>query len=239
MRKCLFFILFLFGVLVGFGQTPNDSIPEDSNSQLVERQLPDDLSQKYQGEEFNYDVKTGEAQNLLARFFNWLGRILKNTFGINVPPGALKVMEIIVYILMGILVVFLMVRVLVNEKFNSIFTKKAKSIIDIDLSEQHIENIDLDTLLSDALEQKNYRLAIRYHFLKILKRLSEKGIIDWHFEKTNSDYQKEIEKPDIQARFKEVAHIYDYIWYGEQEIDSTKFNAANALFGVLSNRLND
>lgn len=236
MKQFLFYCLFFF-FSVALSQTEQDSIPVDTNSQLVERGFADNLNERYQGEEFNYDVKTGEAQNLLARFFNWLGRILRNTFGIDIPPGAFKVMEIIVYILMGGLVIFLLVRVFINEKFNSIFTKRAKSIIDIDLSEQHIENIDLDALLSDALKQKDYRLAIRYQFLKVLKALSQKNLIDWHFEKTNSDYQHEIEKPDIKARFKEVAYIYDYIWYGEQEIDSIKYDAANNLFGILSGKL--
>ncbi|WP_343486765.1 DUF4129 domain-containing protein [Allomuricauda sp. d1] len=231
--------IFVFFFSVGFCQADNDTIPKDTTSPLVERKLPDNLNEKYQGEEFDYDVKTGEAQNLLARFFNWLGRVLNNTFGIDVPPGAFKVIEIIVYILMGALVIFLLVRVLVNERFNSIFTKKAKSIIDIDLSEQHIENIDLDELLNEALQQKEYRLAIRYQFLKILKRLSEKNIIDWHFEKTNSDYQQEIERPDVKARFREVAYIYDYIWYGEQDIDGRKYRAADSLFAVLTNTLRD
>ena len=238
MRKRFFYILFMC-VSFCFSQAEKDSIPIDKSSSLVERKLSDNLDEKYQGDEFDYDVKTGEAENLLARFFNWLGRILRNTFGIDIPPGAFKVMEIIVYILMGGLVIYLLIRVLINEKFNSIFTKKAKSIIDIDLAEQHIENIDLDALLSDAIKQGEYRLAIRYQFLKVLKLLSQKNLIDWHFEKTNSDYQQEIEKPDIKARFKEVAYIYDYIWYGEQEIDTNKYNAANALFGLLSNRLNE
>jgi len=171
---------------MGHGQTGNDSIPLDRDTELSERRLPDNLNEKYQGDEFNYDVKTGEAQNLLARFFNWLGRILRNTFGIDIPPGAFKVMEILVYILMGGLVIYLLVRVFINEKFNSIFTKKAKSIKAINLSEQHIET-----------------------------------------------------KPDLKARFKEVAYIYDYIWYGEQEVDNTMYDSANNLFGVLSNRLNE
>ncbi|RNC88555.1 MAG: DUF4129 domain-containing protein [Allomuricauda sp.] len=224
---------------IGFSQTDKDSIPLDTSSKLIEREIPPNLGERYQGDEFDYEVKTGEAQNLLARFFNWLGRILRNTFGIEVPPGAFKVMEIIVYVLMGGLIIYLLIRVLINEKFNSIFTKKAKSIIDIELSEQHIENIDLDGLLKEALNQRDYRLAIRYQFLKLLKQLSQKNFIDWHFDKTNSDYQQEIETPDVKARFKEVAYIYDYIWYGEQEIDDTKYHAANALFGVLSNRLNE
>lgn len=238
MRYVLSYILIFF-FWMGHGQTGNDSIPLDRDTELSERRLPDNLNEKYQGNEFKYDVKTGEAQNLLARFFNWLGRILRNTFGIDIPPGAFKVMEILVYILMGGLVIYLLVRVFINEKFNSIFTKKAKSIKAINLSEQHIETIDLNALLHEALQNNEYRLAIRYQFLKVLKKLSEKNLIEWHFEKTNSDYHKEITEPDLKARFKEVAYIYDYIWYGEQEVDNTMYDSANNLFGVLSNRLNE
>ncbi|UJH66886.1 DUF4129 domain-containing protein [Allomuricauda sp. SCSIO 65647] len=239
MKNLLPYIILLCFFSVGFSQTKQDSIPIDTNSELVERKLPDDLDQRYQGEEFDYEITTGKAQNLLGRFLNWLGRILRNTFGIEISPQTFKIMEYIIYGLMGLLVIFLLIRVLVNEKFNSIFIKKAKPIIDIDLSEQHIENIDLDALLNEALEKKEYRMAIRYQYLKILKRLSEKGLIDWHFEKTNSDYQREIEKPEIKARFKEVSYIYDYIWYGEQEIDGQKYHTADALFAILSNNLRD
>ncbi len=233
MKLLPFYILFFF-LSVAFGQSEEEVLSEDSTSKLVERKLSDDLNEKYQGEEFNYEVKTGEAQNLLARFFNWLGRLLQNTFGINIPPGAFKVLEIIVYVLMGALAVFLLIRILINEKFNSIFTKKAKSIIDINLSEQHIENIDLDKLLNDALEQKEYRLAIRYHFLKVLKLLSEKNLIDWHFEKTNSDYLKEIKGEHLKSGFQEASRMYDYVWYGERPLNEQNYDWAAERFTSLN-----
>jgi hypothetical protein len=171
----------------------------------------------------------------LSRFFNWIGRGLKNIFGINLSPEALKLLEYFIYFLMGGLVIYLLVRVLVNEKFNSIFTKKAKTLFDIDLAEQHIESLDLDALLNAALENKDYRLAVRYHFLRILKRLSQKEIIDWHFDKTNSDYQNEIKQQQLQSGFKEVAYLYDYIWYGEQPINEIKYDAAKQKFNALNN----
>lgn len=230
----LFFYFFLSST--AFSQEAKDSIvPIDTTSTLYERSLNQDLTKKYTGEDFNYDIKTGESQNLLSRFFNWIGRGLNNIFGINLSPEALKILEYFIYFLMGGLVIFLLVRVLINEKFNSIFTKKAKTIFDIDLAEQHIENLDLDALLNTALEDKNYRLAIRYHFLRTLKRLSQKDIIEWHFDKTNSDYQNEIQQPQLQLGFKEITYLYDYIWYGEQPIDKSKYDTAKAKFTAINN----
>ena len=230
----LFFYFFLSST--AFSQEVKDSIvPIDSTSTLYERSINEDLTKKYTGEDFNYDIKTGESQNLLSRFFKWIGRGLNNIFGINLSPEALKLLEYFIYFLMGGLVIYLLVRVFINEKFNSIFTKKAKTIFDIDLAEQHIENLDLDALLNAALEEKNYRLAIRYHFLRTLKRLSQKDIIEWHFDKTNSDYQNEIQQPQLQLGFKEIAYLYDYIWYGEQPIDKSKYDAAKAKFTAINN----
>ncbi len=233
------FLYFFISNLVCAQQEQDSIIKVDSTSTLYERSISDDLNKKYTGEDFNYDIKTGESQNLLSRFFNWIGRGLKNIFGINLSPEALKLLEYFIYFLMGGLVIYLLVRVLVNEKFNSIFTKRAKTIFDIDLAEQHIESLDLNTLLNAAITNKDYRLAVRYHFLRILKRLSQKDIIEWHFDKTNSDYQNEIQQQQLQSGFKEVAYLYDYIWYGEQPINETKYDAAKARFNALNNLIAD
>jgi hypothetical protein len=228
-------LCFLISNLVYAQQEQDTIVKIDSTGRLYERTINDDLNKKYTGEDFNYDVKTGESQNLLSRFFNWIGRGLKNVFGINLSPETLKLLEYFIYFIMGGLVIYLLVRVLVNEKFNSIFTKKAKTVFDIDLAEQHIESLDLDALLKTALANKDYRLAVRYQFLRVLKRLSQKDIIDWHFDKTNLDYQNEIKQQHLQSGFKEVAYLYDYIWYGEQPINEIKYNAAKQKFKILNN----
>jgi len=229
------FFCFFIGNLVYALQEQDSIIRIDSTATVFERSINEDLSKKYTGDTFNYDIKTGESQNLLARFFNWVGNALENVFGVHLSPKVLKLLEYLVYILLGGGAIYLLVRFFVNEKFNAIFTKKAKTIFDIDLTEQHIENLDLDALLKEALANKDYRLAVRYHFLRILKQLSQKEIIEWHFDKTNSDYQNEIEQPKLQFGFKEVAYLYDYIWYGEQPIDESKYDVVKEKFNVVDN----
>ncbi|WP_190808305.1 hypothetical protein [Flagellimonas sp. S3867] len=217
-----------------FGQNDSIAIPIDQESILYERSLDEDLSKKYTGDEFNYDVKTGESQNLLARFLKWLLEALGSAFGIDISPTTLIILEYIIYGLMGLLVIFILIRVFVNEKFNAIFTKKAKSLVEIDLSEQHIEAVDLDSLMKSALENKDYRLAVRYQFLKVLKLLSQKEIIEWHFEKTNLDYQKEIGEARLQTEFQKASYLYEYIWYGEQHIDEMGYTKTSSHFATLN-----
>ena len=223
-----YFILLIFFQLVtlcSFAQVKNDSIIKiDSSSVLTSRSIEEDLSKKYTGDEFNYTFKTGESQNILARFINWIGQGLYNVFGITLSPQLLQVIEYFIYFLLVILAIYLIVKVLINESFNSIFQKKAKTINDINLTEEHIEGIDINNLLDSALKDKDYRLAIRYQFLLTLQKLSKNDIIEWHFDKTNSDYLTEIKQPQLQNGFKKITYLYDYIWYGEQTIDDIKYS---------------
>lgn len=235
MIKSSLIILVLLWATISFAQNDSIVIPVDEGSTLSERQIEEDLSKKYTGEDFNYDVKTGESSNLLARFIRWLLNSLGDMFGLDISPQTLLILEYIIYALMGALVIFLLVRVFVNEKFNAIFTKKAKSIVDIDLSEQHIESLDLDALMNDALKNKDYRLAVRYQFLKILKLLSQKNLIEWHFEKTNADYEREIKHGNLQAAFKNASYLYENIWYGEQPIDEAGYAKTSSRFSTLNN----
>lgn len=223
----------------GFSQKEQDSIviPEDKSEAIKQRSYNADLNNKYSGEDFDYGSAEGEAQNIMDRFLNWLSHLLGDSLGVDIHPATLAFIEYTIYVLMAGLAIYLLVKFLVGENLSSIFSKKATAIVDINLSEEHIENIDLDKLLKEALEQNNYRLAVRYHYLRVLKNLSIKNIIEWQYEKTNVDYQQEITDTKLKPLFQEVSYLYDYIWYGEQEIDETKFKAAEKCFTKLKNSI--
>lgn len=237
MIKYYLTLLALYTSLSCFSQQEKDSIilPEDKNEALINRSFQENLGDKYVGDDFNYQVNTGESQNFIKRFLNWVFKGLDNVFGFDISPQMILIIEYIIYTLMGILALYLLIKFLVGENLSTILTKKAKAIIDINLSEEHIEYLDLETLLKDAIKDNNYRLAVRYQYLKALKALSQNNIIEWQYEKTNADYQKEITTPKIKAIFKDVSYAYDYIWYGEQPIDQDTYKAAAGKFSALKN----
>src|SRR5690606_7261386 len=113
----------------------------------------------------------------------------------------------LIYGLMGVLAIYLLIRFLTGENASAIFRKKETTIVNPNLAEEHMESLDLDALISDAIQQKNYRLAIRYQYLKTLKTLSKHQIIEWHYEKTNKDYENEIKALKIRLLFKDVSYL--------------------------------
>ena len=139
---------------------------------------------------------------------------------------------------MKLFLVFLLVKFFlkVNSQ-NIILGQQNSSTIKFTEDEQIIKSKDIQALINEAIKQKNFRLAIRYSYLKSLKALTESDIISWEHQKTNEDYIKEIQKESIKHNFKDITKIYDYVWYGEFNIDELKFESLKIAFNNLNNSL--
>jgi len=83
--------------------------------------------------------------------------------------------------------------------------------------------VDFEKLIQKSLELDEKRLSVRYYYLWLLKKMSEKHIIDWDLEKTNTDYLYEIKNQAQKEEFAYLSYLYNNIWYGEFELDDTTF----------------
>ncbi len=186
----------------------------------------------------DYGEVTGSSQNYLLRFIRWFFEKLGDIFGIDVDPGMYKTVEIIIYIILIVIAIIIISKLFLNSNTTSFFSKKSKDLAPISFVEEHIEQIDLDLLINNALKQSDFRLAIRYMYLKVLKNLSLKNLISWHFDKTNIDYQNELSSQKIKNQFGTVSYLYDHIWYGEFGLDEEGFRKAKNEFDQLSKSIN-
>ena len=236
--RVIFILFFIFLNTLSAKTIQQDSVSVVfDDSHILEKSFSEDLSQKYSGKDYNYDRNDGEAQNLLGRAISWFFQQLEKLFGVDVSPEVRSVVEFLVYLLLTVFIGYFIIKLLLGNRASSFFTRKSAVVNPLTIDEEHIENINLDTFISDALAQKNYRLAIRYMYLKALKELSFNNIISWHFEKTNSDYHNEIEDPILKDDFKKVSYLYDYVWYGEFHLDEIGFINAQKDFERLTNQL--
>jgi len=202
------------------------------------RSFGDELSNKYSGSDFNYEATVeGEAENLISRGLGWFFRKLGELFGVDMDPETITIWKNVFYVILILFGIYIITKLLLGQGSGPIFGKQNKALSKLNILEEDIEQIDFDKLLKEALRQNNYRLAIRYQYLKTLKSLSSKGIIKWHFEKTNHDYFNEIENPTIKSNFKKVSYLYDYVWYGEFDIDEARYNEAQNQFSELFKRI--
>ncbi|MCB0464219.1 MAG: hypothetical protein KDC78_00900 [Aequorivita sp.] len=236
-NRFLFIVFFLLHTLAATASIKDSLTVIVDSSKVVPKHFSENLSEKYSGNEFDYDSMEGEAENFLGRAISWFFKKLGEIFGIHISPEMFQIVKIFVYMLLIIFAIYILVKLLVGDNASSFFSRKSKMVAPLNIQEEHIENIDLDSYIKNALKEENYRLAIRYMYLKSLKLLSLNNIIDWHFEKTNSDYYREIENAALKENFKKTSYLYDNIWYGEYALDKAGFENAEKDFERLNQNL--
>ncbi|MEZ4875355.1 MAG: hypothetical protein R2793_07885, partial [Flavobacteriaceae bacterium] len=141
------------------------------------------------------------------------------------------------WIFIGALIaaVVYLVYIFMNEGGTGLFsTKKNESITkEEELTVQNIEQTDIDRLIAGAEKDGNYRLAIRYYHMLVLKTLSLKNFIKLEEDKTNEEYFAEIRAQHFSKGFAYTTYLYDYIWYGEFPIDLRQYQLAKGNFVQL------
>ena len=226
----------IFLCFIVFGYAQND-IKTDS-SEVVVNHFKENIKERYQNSDFNYSINdTGGVnliQGLFRKFFRWLGEI----FGIDIDFIDYRTLEIIVYSLLAIGSIYLFIKFMLQSPVSSVFKTEEQDIEGFNYVEENINEVNFETLITDALSQNNYRLATRYLYLKSLKTLSRKGIIDWHYDKTNSDYINEITNEATKNSFTRISYIYDYVWYGEFSIDEDQYHRNQSDFNTLNAAVN-
>ncbi|MCA0382764.1 MAG: DUF4129 domain-containing protein [Bacteroidetes bacterium] len=79
-------------------------------------------------------------------------------------------------------------------------------------------------LAAQAIQQKDYRSAVRYLFIDALARLDEQGLIQRIARKTNQQYLAEIQQPELKELLATMMLQFEYVWYGEFTPSEQQFN---------------
>lgn len=85
--------------------------------------------------------------------------------------------------------------------------------------------------LQQAEEQGQWRLATRLGYLLVLKALTDRGLITWTPDKTNHHYQAELQANAARLApvFASVTHQFEYVWYGELELEAAPYEQVRAM----------
>ncbi len=218
-------LLFTFGVLFSnIGVCFSQEYVQKDTSNIKVKHFKEAIKERYKGDDFNYSINDTGGVNLIQRvlqkFFGWLNDI----FGVNIDFINYKTLEYIVYLFLAITTLYLLIKFLMQAPVNSVFKNESQDINDFNYVEENLKDVNFETLIEDALNDNNYRLATRYAYLKSLRLLTNKEIIEWHYDKTNSEYLNEIKDDNTKIIFKRISYIYDYVWYGEFPIDKAIYD---------------
>jgi hypothetical protein len=203
--------------------------------------LPQSPSEIYTGSNFNY-VEQGNEPDFLERLWAQIQaaiiRFLNSLFNWNLRPDALSG-RAVVWITLTVLMVALMVAIYIFffKKLRNSLGRADDNLISVDEAERNLSEINLDLLIENALAAKNFRLAVRFCYLKILKLLAAKQIVDYQYQKTNYEYAYQIGTRELQTPFREVSFVFDCCWYGEYEAKEQDYLFAKQKFDEISTKI--
>lgn len=99
----------------------------------------------------------------------------------------------------------------------SLFRRKLKTTEGENLAEVETENIfeiNFENEIQKTISAGNYRLAVRLMYLRTLRDLSLRNVINYTHEKTNSDYLFQLAGSAYYKNFFRLTRNFDYTWYG-------------------------
>lgn len=102
-------------------------------------------------------------------------------------------------------------------------TGKFTQEFDDEWNPEVITKSELELRLDAAILREDFREAIRVYFTMILQELIALDLIKWKREKTNHQYIQELKDIQIKSSQSKCTRLFEIVWYGEYEIDRTKF----------------
>ena len=178
---------------------------------------------------YNYGEKIEPPGNsILSRMINW---ILRKLFRPLTNPKTYTYTEYILITICALIVIYAILKLTKSDWLN-VFSRKSKNALapDFEELEENIHEMNFDQLIDQALQDKNYTRAVRLSYLKVLKILSDRQLIDWRINKTNHDYLYEVGKTNFEPEFRRLTFIFEYVCYGNFPIQQSEFQNISETF---------
>lgn len=210
-----------------------DSVQIDKSQLKVEPVPSRKIENFRKDKDFIYELLPIEQFNLMSYIWYWISKFLAAIFS---DRGAAPYIRLLVIIAA---ITFIIFRIF-KSNLSGIFSlnKKSKTDNGFEYFDEDIHTQDLDKKLDQAILERNFRDAIRFYYLKLLKQLDMNQVIQWEISKTNSDYQQELKNHALLNDFKALSGVYEYTWYGKFNVDQNHFESWQADFLLVLKQMN-
>jgi hypothetical protein len=232
---CLVFALLLWGISFAAPKKIPLKVRPDSSKVAVKKFDVTALNKLRADKDFDYKGDSVGKPSLWALFWHWLWDGITRLFN-RIPFGG----QFLEYFVLGISAGFLayvIFKSLGIDLSRAWRGEAAKADLPYSESLENIHEINFDADIERAIAQNNYRLAVRLLYLKCLKQLSDKNLIQWQIDKTNTAYIYELTDPQQKQVFSLLTRQFEYVWYGNFAINKQAFANIDLLFQNFKKQL--
>ena len=197
-------------------------------AQQVEKQRVDSLWWQQKTEQLDYS-----EEQLKSRDFNYDMSAFPTWF--NSPFIKYGILIIITLVLLFVLYKLFGKGLFVNDMEED---KTATHLLtESDLDDRFYE-MDLEVMLKKAHAEQNWAMAIRIHFLMVLKMLIDKKQIIWHKDLTNKQIAWQIKTGSDRSSFYELVNYFEKVWYGDTKINEDYYQKISPFFNKYKGKDN-
>lgn len=212
-KRFNFILLFIWGTgLVTAARLPEE-MQDSVFADILVRQPEEQFLQKFREDPaFNYFTVQAEP-GFWDRVKWWIWQHLKLDISFSGDNFWLQlILEGVVLVLIVLLIYLLIRRKYLKHKPRN----EMQEVLGL---KEQLDGISYPGLVEQAVVAGNYSLAVRIHYLYILRLLDEKEIIHWDVHRTNLSYYYEIKEEKLREHFGKLMRIFDYVCYGEFQVD--------------------
>lgn len=220
---------------VGIPEAVGQEVSRDSLVQEL-RTPPASFLDVYRSDPaFQYDGPPPEDMTWWDRLKQWFWDTI---FGPAISDEYRPIRRFLLFCIIAIVLFFALTRILQMQGSRALYKGSPKQALTFDEFDGEIETVDVDALLQRALEEKAYRKAVRYQYLRVLQVLTLKALIQWRAEKTNREYVRELRGHAIQPLFAEITTLFEYAWYGDFALDAGSYQRFAQDVAVFQEKIN-
>jgi hypothetical protein len=215
-----------------YSDTTSKILPANTDDFKIElRILPNNVLNDYKNNSaFDYENILEDNEDWIAKISNWINQQLAR---LRYSDAYSTTLDLFYYGLIIFALTIIVWGLIKGDRRFLFFRNSVNNEIQIIEQKEDINQLDFDELIANAIENKHYKLAVRYMFLKSLRLLSNKDIIDLKKDKTNNQYLSEINNIQVANAFRDATLRFEWIWYGDFPIDENIMDSSKIAFNNL------
>jgi len=221
-------------LLFTFSLSAQETIISDSGRVEVRYFNTSSIHEYKADRDFNYERVTGKAASAWDRFWTWFWFKVNNLMSDKDSGGVINAS---LFILAAAFLVYVILKITGMNRVSLFGGKNTTEKLGYQVTDENIHSISFEEMIDKAVNEGNYRLAIRLLYLQTLKKLTDRHLIDWRINKTNIAYLKELENTMYHAEFSRLTFAFENNWYGDQHVNDEVFFELRKGFGQFNQQL--
>lgn len=201
----------------------NSGINEDSSTSVDERYYPLDKVKTFDKKQYKEITKGLDYTEKKIEEEEFKTNELRPTEAPKVV-GFMGVGQVVLIVVLAIILIILIALIVKQIPKSNPNAKASDDWFAEALEQEGGPEMALQKKLQEAIDQREFALALRMLFLQILADLHLAERIIWKKDKTNATYILEFGQQSNSNLFRRITYLYEFSWFGKAKLNHEQFD---------------